>query len=262
VILSWLRRRRRRRLLATPFPAAWRSWLDTVPLVRVLEGKERVRLQDILRVLVAEKHWEGCDGLTVTEEMKVVIASQAALLLLEIEHDFYARLLSILVYPTAYGTPFERRARGGVVSLGDRFAGQAWYQGPVILSWEHVRRGTAQPGDGQNVVLHEFAHRLDFGDTWVNGTPPLASRAQADAWAEVMTREYRALREAAAEDRATVLDPYGATNEAEFFAVATEAFFMKPRALERGHPELYDLLRSYYGQDPAGRPPLVPEWRR
>jgi len=252
MIFSWLKRRRRRKLLAQPFPQAWIPWLERLPFYVGLDDGERARLDDILRVIVAEKNWSGAEDFPVTEEMRVVIAAQAALLILDIEHDYYRRVDEIIVRPRAYEASYERRA-GGVVSVGSHNAGEAWYRGPVILAWDGVRQGAADPKDGHNLVFHEFAHKLDMLDGFVDGTPPLHRRDTYKLWTQVMTSEYAALKEAARRGRRSVLDRYGATNEAEFFAVATETFFEKPVQLQRKHASLYDLLQAYYRQDPIER---------
>jgi Mlc titration factor MtfA (ptsG expression regulator) len=252
MIFSWLRRRRRAKLLAEPFPPDWIPWLKELPFYAGLDAEERSRLHDILRVIVAEKNWEGCGGLDITDEIRVVVAAQAALLVLSIEHDHYRRVRSILVYPSAYSTG---RASGGgsILAESSVHAGEAWYRGPVILSWDAALHGAIDPRDGRNLVFHEFAHKLDMMDGFINGTPPLHRREDYRVWSRIMTEEYRALTEAARKGRKTVLARYGATNEAEFFAVATEAFFEKPAQMARRHADLYDLLRTYYRQDPLER---------
>lgn len=252
-MFAWFRRRRRKQLLAAPLPAHWPDYLAPFPLFQPLDDDERARLFAIARIIVAEKNWEGCAGLELTEEMQVVIAAQAAMLLLEIEHDYYDDVRTILVFPRSYETPFPRHGPGGVVTTGAQHAGEAWYQGPVILAWDWVRHGADDEKDGTNLVMHEFAHRLDFADGWINGTPPLHARDDYARWQEVMTREFRDLREAAERGRRHILDHYGATDEAEFFAVATETFFEKAPVLQRDHPALYDVLKTYYRQDPLAR---------
>lgn len=253
MIFSWLRRRRRKKLLAQPFPGGWPPILRRYPFYQRLDEDERARLHDILRVLVAEKRWEGCYGLELTDEIRVTIAALAALLLLEIEHEYFRRVTSILVYPTSYPSVFAHRDAAGVVSENAPMYGEAWYRGPVLLAWDEVLQGALNPGDGSNLVLHEFAHRLDMLDGYVDGTPPLGASALYEDWARVMTAEFEALKEQARKGRRSVLDPYGARNEAEFFAVAVEAFFEKPRQVQRRHPELYGLLRAYFRQDPLAR---------
>jgi Mlc titration factor MtfA (ptsG expression regulator) len=252
MIFAWLRGRRRRKLLSTPFPAAWLEYLRrNVSHYEFLNEAERARLRDDLRILVAEKRWEGCGGLRMTDEIKVTIAAQAALLVLGIGHNYFERVRSILVYPRGYRAP----GPDGEDVPGETHGrlGEAWYRGPVVLSWADALAGGRNQGGGQNLVFHEFAHQLDMLDGLIDGTPLLETPAEYRRWREVMTAEYERLTREAGEGRRTLLDPYGATNEGEFFAVATECFFEQPVALSRQHPKLYELLRDYYHQDPAAR---------
>jgi len=256
VLFDWLlkpiRQSRRQRLLSAPFPTSWQTWLDRLPFYAALDTRGQKRIKDDLRVLVEEKVWEGCGGLEMTDEVRVTIAAQACLLILNIEHDYFHRVTSILVYPAAYKT-MPSRGRDGVVREGQANLGEAWLRGPVVLSWDDARRGALDPKDGRNLVFHEFAHKLDMLDGAADGTPPLANQETLRQWAQTMTREFAALREAADRGRATVLDTYGATNPAEFFAVATECFFEKARQLRQRHRSIYELLKDYYQQDPAAR---------
>jgi Mlc titration factor MtfA (ptsG expression regulator) len=185
----------------------------------------------------------------------VTIAGQASLLLLGWTDQYFDRLKSILVYPDTYLVPQKETLPGGVVSesVGINL-GEAWHQGPVILSWNNVNRSGNAAEPGQNLVLHEFAHALDHDDDASDGTPPLLDRTQYATWHEVMTAEFRRLQRSARHGLRTLLDPYGTQNPSEFFAVATEAFFEQPRELRVEHERLYNLLRDYYCQDPA-------EWR-
>jgi Mlc titration factor MtfA (ptsG expression regulator) len=263
VILSLLRRRRRARLLAAPFPDEWVGYLErNVPLYSRLPERDKARLRDTLRVLVAEKHWEGCGGLVMTDEVKVTIAAHAALLLLGIDHDYFARVLSILVYPSGFRSPEGWQRPDGTVDMSVGALGEAWYDGPIVLAWDAVLAGardaagsvvrsTTRRADGRNVVLHEFAHQLDYLDGVSDGTPPLRTQADYRRWQEVMTREYERLVRESETGRPQVLDGYGATSHAEFFAVATEAFFERSREMCARHPELYAVLSQYYGQDPV-----------
>ncbi len=254
MFLSWLRSRRRKKILATPFPAAWERFLKkNVPHFRFLSAAEQTRLRDELRVFIAEKNWEGCAGLEVTDEMKVTIAAQASLMTLGLSGEPFRNVLSVLIYPSGYAAPEDRWYEGWSITGESGRLGESWYRGPVILSWDEVRRDSRRPGEGRNLVWHEFAHQIDMLDRSTNGTPPLADRQQRQRWHDVMTAEYEQLVTDAEEGRATLLDTYGASNEAEFFAVATECFFDCPVDLRAEHPGLYDLLRGYYGQDPAER---------
>ncbi|HEV3262469.1 MAG TPA: M90 family metallopeptidase [Gemmataceae bacterium] len=254
MLFAWLKKRRRRQILATPFPDGWLEYLRrNVTHYAYLSEAEQARLRDDLRIFIAEKNWEGCGGLQMTDEIKVTIAAQACLLVLGTEHNYYDRVKSILVYPRGYQAAAEDPLGGGViVEPGRVWLGEAHYRGPVILSWADVLAESRHPRRG-NTVFHEFAHQLDFLNGSIDGTPPLRDAAEYRRWREVMTAEFNRLRNDADAHRPTLLDPYGATNETEFFAVATECFFEQPVELARQHPRLYELLRDYYHQDPARR---------
>lgn len=254
MLFSWLRKRRRASILAAPFPAEWLDHLKSnVSLYALLTDKEQQKLQGDLRIFAAEKTWEGCGGLTITDEIKVTIAAQACLLLVGVEHDYLDCVQTILVYPSGYRSPEGWVGPDGVVREDTGRLGEAWHGGPVILAWDAVLLGGRDPRDGRNVVLHEFAHQLDFLDGMADGTPPLRDRAQYQAWHKVMTAEYARLVKESKHGKPKVLDAYGATDRAEFFAVATEAFFEKPLQMRQHHPALYELLSEYYCQDPAAR---------
>jgi MtfA peptidase len=240
-------------------PETWRDTLvANVRQFALLNPSGQRRLIDCTRILVAEKYWEGCGGLTLTDEIRITIAGQASLLLLGWKDNYFDRLMSILVYPDTYLVPQKNVIPGGVVteSVGINL-GEAWHQGPVILSWNNVNRRDNPGEPGQNLVLHEFAHVLDHDDDSSDGTPPLRDESQYETWREVMTAEFRRLKRDARHSRWTLLDPYGTQNPAEFFAVATEAFFEQPRELRTEHEGLYNLLRDYYCQDPAEWGPLA-----
>lgn len=251
-IFDFFKGSRREKLRAEPFPAEWLAILERgVPSYHRLNEADRRELQDLIKVFVAEKNFEGCGGLEMTEEIKVVIAAQACLLLLHRETDIYPKLDSILVYPSAYVAKSVEVLGGGLVLEGEQSRlGEAWVGGAVVLSWEDVRSGAADARDGHNVVLHEFAHQLDHEDGAADGAPVLPRRAMYTAWARVLGAEYEQLRLDAQTGRKSVLDKYGATKPAEFFAVATECFFEKPAQLRKKHPELYEELKEYYQQDP------------
>ena len=254
MLFTWLRKRRRRRLLEQPFPDGWLNYLrKNVAHYRYLTETEQARLRDDLRIFIAEKYWEGCGGLTMTDEIKVTIAAQVCLLVLGLKHNYFERVQSILVYPRAYRAAGEFLGADGQLHPDTGRLGEAHYRGPVILSWTDVLEEGRHPEYGQNVVYHEFAHQLDMLDGLVDGTPPLETPELYRLWREVMTAEYNALIYDAQHGRPTLLDPYGTKNEGEFFAVATECFFDKPAPMAQRHPRLYDLLRQYYHQDPAAR---------
>ena len=248
------------RLPTGPIPDSWYGVVEhDVPLARWLSAEERERLLRLVQVFLTEKHFEGCGGLTVTEEMKVRIAAEACLLLLNLEGPCYPTLRTVLVYPYGFvpkiaGAPGTGEIARSPVPL----IGESWGDGVVVISWDDAVRGARNPADGDNVVLHEFAHQLDAEDGTADGAPILAPGALR-TWGGVLSDEYERLRQDAAQDRRSALDEYGATNKAEFFAVATETFFEKPVQLEREHPELYSQLQQFYRQDPARRaPPAAP----
>ena len=245
--------RRRERLRAEPFPDTWRRVIEMrVPMVARLGDEDRRELLGHTRVLLEEKHFEGAGGLLMRDEVRVTIAAQAALLLLHRETDYFPRLTSVIVYPTGYVAP-NARAEGGIWSEGEEdLAGHTQRDlRALVLAWDDVKAGAADPHDGTNLVLHEFAHQLDFEDGSTDGTPLLETGAQARSWARVFGEELEALRRAADAGEPTVLDPYGAEDPAEFFAVATETFFERGAELEQRHARLYEELRRFYAQDPA-----------
>lgn len=254
MIFSWLRTRRRKKILARPFPESWQAYVEqSLHGYNWLSPREQAKLRDDVHLFVVEKNWEGCGGLAVTDEMKVTIAAQACLMTLGLEGDPFRDVLSILVYPAGYAVPVEHSQQGWTIHGESARLGESWYRGPVILSWAEIDEDVRHPGDGNNLVWHEFAHQIDMLDRSINGTPPLASRAERQRWQEVMTAEFEQLKRDARHGRDTLLDTYGTDSEAEFFAVATECFFDCPVPLRHQHRGLYDLLRQYYRQDPAAR---------
>lgn len=245
------KRKRREALLKTPLSAAqWATVHRSVPYVAMLSPEEQRELQGHIQVFLAEKNFEGCAGLELTDDMKLVIAAQACILLLHRETDYYPGVESILVYPSTYVVKNVRRMLGDVTVEGDQArVGESWVRGVVVLAWDAVTSGARNPRDGQNVVFHEFAHQLDAG-----GDPgDFGSRSSYLAFARALGAEYDELVQRVLERRPTDIDAYGATNPAEFFAVVTEAFFERGAQLEQKHPELYAVLRDFYRQDPAAR---------
>lgn len=251
-MFGFLRNKKREELRALPFPDAWVAIIEkNVPYYLKLSQDDRNELHGLIHVFLAEKTFEGCGGLEMTEEIQLTIAAQACLLLLHRETDDYKRLITILVYPSAYVAKGIEPIGGGLILEGEQARlGEAWQDGVVVLSWDDVLGGAADIHDGHNVVLHEFAHQLDQEDGSADGAPILERRSLYVPWARVLQAEYDQLRDDEQHHRKTVLDTYGATNPAEFFAVATECFFEKPVQLKRKHPELYEELKTYYKQDP------------
>jgi len=243
---------RRQRISRRPFPAAWRDIVRRrVPLARELPAAQQLRLKKHIQVLLAEVPFVGCAGLEVSEEMRVTIAAQAAFLLLGRGGSF-GNLREVLVYPGHFVVPRSEAGSGGVVHEGrDVLAGQSWQRGQVIVAWDAVRDGAADPHDGANVVMHEFAHQLDQDTGAANGAPYVGRGALQQAWARVMNREFDALQLRLARAEPGLIEPYAATSPAEFFAVTTELFFEQPQALAAERPALYEQLKRCYRLDPV-----------
>jgi Mlc titration factor MtfA (ptsG expression regulator) len=255
MLFTWLKNRRRRKLLAQPFPEAWDAILhENVKVDAVLSDTERRKLRQVVQIIVAEKEWEGCRGLDMSEEIAVTIAGQAAILILGFDDFYFDNVQTILVYPDEYVAREERSIAGSVLIEQDsERLGEAHQRGPVILTWNEVRENGRRPGYGNNLVFHEFAHKLDMRNGDMDGTPDLPTRDLRERWGRVMQEEFRRLQRADRHGRRTLLDPYGLENPAEFFAVTTECFFDAPQAMRERYPELYELFRDYYRQDPAQR---------
>ena len=245
----------RQRLLKKPLPPAWLAVMErNVPYYRLLPGKQQRELQGLTQVFLAEKRFEGCGGLELTDEIRVTVAAQGCILLLGRETDIYPKLRSVLVYPGAYVANVTAPQPDGTVVEGwQGRLGESWMQGYVVLSWNDVLRGAADIHDGRNVVYHEFAHQLDNESGAPEGAPLLLESSMYTDWARVFGAEYRALCDSVERGQPALLDAYGAVSPAEFFAVATEFFFERPVEVRAQHPELYDQLKLYYQQDPALR---------
>ena len=235
-MFAFFRNHRRRSLAAQPFPPEGEELVTR--RFPALARDEAFRTQ--LKVFAHDKDWVGAGGLELTDEMKVVISGAAARLARNLELDVYDELRTIVVYPSHFQKAGDEN--------DDVFLGQAFKWGQVVLSWDAVKHGLANPRDGHDTALHEFAHMLDAHGGVFDGTPELHDSADYSAWAQVFSHHFFKLR---ARPEQNVLRAYGATNEAEFFAVATETFFEKPRQLKKAAPDLYALLSKYYGLDPA-----------
>ena len=248
------KRARRTQLRAEPFPEAWSEILKhSVPVFEDLPAGLKSQLQGHIQVFLGEKRFIGCHGLEVTDEMRVTIAAQACLLLLNRETSVYGGLSTIYLYPSAYVATTRTRGDAGAeqVSRSVRL-GESWTRGSVVLSWSHSRSGAANFNDGSNVVLHEFAHQLDQEDGHADGAPQLKTPTCYRTWAAVLGAEFKRVQgRRAGRNFKSLINDYGATNPAEFFAVATENFFEKPAQLQRRHPQLYDELAKYYRVHPG-----------
>ena len=223
----------------------------------MLNGEERAHLRELIQVFIAEKNWEGAGGLELDDEIRVTISAQACLLILGLPHNYYKNVQSIIVYPSTVVPP--QRKPGSFenpiapVNIEQPIYGQAFLQGPVIIVWDAVLHGGRHPELGHNVIYHEFAHKLDMLDGTADGTPPLRNRTEYRDWFLICSREYQRLRHDAEMGKKSFLNAYGATSEAEFFAVATEQFFDRPQLMIEQAPDLYHVLQEYYRQNPYER---------
>lgn len=247
--MFFLKRLRRSRVARREFPLLWHGIIErNVPFYRMLPPPDREELLRHTQIILAEKYFEGCGGIAVTDEIRVTVAALASLLLLHRQTDYYPFLSSIVIYPDEYVGERRRWDEAGVITEGPELrVGESWEQGTVVLSWRDVLLDAVTPDDGFNVVFHEFAHQLDQEGRITDDGGFLV----ASPWREVFTREYERLLADDEAGKETVLDPYGAESPAEFFAVAVETFFEMPAGLREQHPELYGALREYFRQDPA-----------
>jgi Mlc titration factor MtfA (ptsG expression regulator) len=262
-----MQRWRRARVRRQPFPPGWRAVLrERMPAFARLPADVQVRLKRHAQVLLAEVPFIGCGGLVVNDEMRVLVAVQASLLLLGRGDGGFEGLSQVLVYPGAFVVERTHTQPDG--TLRDErqvLSGESWQQGQVVLSWDDVLAGAADPEDGRNVVIHEFAHRLDQATGTANGAPGFApgsgSAAQRRQWARVLSAEFEALQQRLARGESGLIDSYAATNAAEFFAVTTELFFERPEALAAAHPALHEQLRGFHGVDPRQWRAVTPDLR-
>lgn len=257
-MFGWFANRRRKKLTQAPFPPEWEEILRrNVGHYCILKDDECAHLCALIQVFIAEKHWEGAGGLELTDEIRVTISAQACLLLLGLPHNYYKNVESIIVYPSTVVVPqrtmgvFENTS--SPVDPAQAIIGQAFRRGPIIIIWDAALRGGRHPKSGHNVIYHEFAHKLDMLDGMADGTPPLRDRSEFRDWVETCTREYLRLKNRTEKGKRSFLDGYAATNEAEFFAVATEQFFDQPKLMLKHAPDLYRVLKNYYRQNPVER---------
>ncbi len=249
---AWWRARRRARVQRQAFPAAWREILrQRMPAFARLPADIQLRVKKHAQVLIAEKPFIGCAGLQITDEMRVLVATQAALLLLGGRGSYFSNLRQVLIYPGAFVVLRLTPDEVGLAHESRRvLAGESWQQGQLLLSWDDVLAGAADPDDGRNVVIHEFAHQLDQDNGRANGAPWLGRRDAYARWSAVLGAEFAALQQRLAFGDGGLIDPYAATDAAEFFAVVSEVFFEQPVQLAMQHPALHAELAGYYGVDP------------
>jgi Mlc titration factor MtfA (ptsG expression regulator) len=253
-VFDFIKRPHRTKLRETPLPPEWSAIIEqNVPLARRLTSEERARLDGLVQIFLDEKSFEGAGGLTIDDEIRVTIAAQACLLLVNREVEApYPDLTSIVVYPHAWRTKKRERAGSVVIESDSANLGESWSKDLVVLAWDRAKSDGRNAQDGHNVVLHEFAHQLDAEAGSVDGAPDL-DRKHFGPWAQVLGAEFEELRAMVDAGERSDLDAYGATNAPEFFAVITEEFFEQPDQMAENHPQLYRQLMQFFRQDPARR---------
>lgn len=242
----------RLRLFSMPFSEAYRQYLvEDFALYQRLPAELQRKLEGHINIFLHEKSIVGRNGQQITDRVRVLIAGQACLLILNKVADYYPGFKTIMVYPETYKAAVTRH--DGVLQSRsvDLRAGESWQRGPVVLAWDHVLAGAKDGRDGHNVVMHEFAHKLDEENSTTNGSPVLPSRERYTAWSAVLTKEFELQQKKRLAGDTDVIDNYGATSPAEFFAVVTEVFFEKPDQLKQMHPLLYQQFELFYQLDPA-----------
>ena len=250
---SFRRRKKRQEIANQPFPKEWRQILrKNLSFFYKMPADLQLQLKNKMKIFLSEKQYTGHQGQDITDEVRVTIAAQACLLLLNRNTDFYPFLQTIAVYPAAFITNRAMQDTSGVHQRDSRvILGESWNRGKVILSWKDSASGGADFEDGHNLVIHEFAHQLDGESGTTNGAPPLGKSQSYDKWSQVLSSEFEQLRQQAQRGESTLIDQYGATNPAEFFAVSSEVFFERPEELKGKHPALYHELQQFYSVDPA-----------
>jgi len=253
VARPYWREYQRNKVRALPFKKQWRTILQQrMPYFRQMPTDLQLQLKQHIQVFLAEKEFVGCNGVEITDEIKVTVAAQACLLLLNRKTDYYPKLKTILVYPSAFIKNHQSLQSGGVLSSQrTALAGESWGFGKVVLSWQDTVDGAHIPDDGHNVVIHEFAHQLDQEDGSANGAPILGKGQNYKDWADVFSSQYDKLRKQARAGIPSLFDYYGATNPAEFFAVTSEVFFEQAGEFYHKYPSLYEQLKLYYKVDPV-----------
>jgi MtfA peptidase len=252
IIKPKLVKARRNKVASQPFPKAWRKILkNRIPYFYHMPADLQLQLKQHILVFLNEKTFQGFDGIKISDEIRVTIAAQACLLLLNRESNYYPKLKSIYVYPAAFRTNHQSVNGAGVLQRSKRvLSGESWDYGKVVLSWKDSQFGATDFADGQNVVIHEFAHQLDQETGSANGAPYLRFN-DLQHWKDTLTKEFEALRQRAARGEESLLDYYGATNPAEFFAVVSEVFFERPKELLQQHKALYEQFQLFYRVNPA-----------
>lgn len=232
----------------------WEASLSQATILTQLDADERHRLRELASRFLHDKRIVGAQGMIVTEEMRVLIAAQACLLILNLDLGYFAGWHEVIVYPDSFVVAHEEHDEAGVVHKSRRaMGGEAWGQGPVILSWHDAQPDAHTHGSSSNIILHEFAHKLDMLNGSANGMPPLHADMSLPAWTEALSSAYHDLYRQLERHHHTAIDPYAIENPAEFFAVLTETFFAAPQRLYDAYPSVHEAFKQFYRQDPLSR---------
>lgn len=227
--------------------ALWHKVTRRLTVLQQLDAVQMAHLRELTTWFLHNKSINGVRGLTVTSTMRIAVAAQACMLILNLDIDYFDNWVEVILYPGAFRVEHEQRDSNGLVHTGARvLSGEAWLSGPVILSWEDVERDSYHDKPGHNVVLHEFAHMLDGLNGVANGMPPLRNGMSRVNWADALSKAYKELCHHVAAGRAGVINPYAATNPAEFFAVITEYYFTAPEVLKKCCPDVHRQLSNFY----------------
>ncbi len=249
--------RQRRELARHPLPLrAWHEAIDGIHCLQGLSAVELAHLRERVVQFLHRKTLNGVQGLALTRQMRLQIAAQACLPILHLDMDYYDGWHEVVVYPDSFRVHHTVSDDIGLVSEQDvLLSGEAWGQGPVILAWADIARELAHPRPGANVVIHEFAHKLDMLNGRANGMPPLHPDMPIEDWTHALSAAYRQLQHRIERHHRGCINPYGATSPAEFFAVLSEYFFTAPWQLQHDCPDVYGQLKAFYRQDPLARLP-------
>lgn len=256
-VLAWLatsriREFRRRHVASKPLDPKYVDILQSnIGLYSVLPEQLKVALHRQINLFLFDKEFVGCDGQEINDEVRLTIAGNACLLVLAQTRPIYPSFKTILVYPSTYVVKQKTHQGHVVFDEHSTRAGESWFRGPVVLSWTDIMHGSGNSADGQNVVIHEFAHKLDEENGVMDGLPILRERSHYGEWSKVLNSEYASFLKRVQRRRNKVIDEYGAISPVEFFAVISESFFEKPRRMQSKLPELYSQLQKFYGLDPC-----------
>jgi len=230
----------------------WRQTTEKLPLLNHLNSREKAQLRILSSLFLHKKTMTGVQGVTVTDEIAILVATQACLPVLKLGLDYYRGWIEVIIYPAAFQVTHENIDENGLSSNDTlNLSGESWLRGPVILSWEDVEADLEMLHQGRNVIIHEFAHKIDMLNGRANGMPPLHPQMTPHKWTNALSEAYEKLRNQISHHHRAAINPYAATAPAEFFAVVSEYFFTAPKLLQQYCPDVHTQLVQFYRQDPC-----------